>query len=153
MDDEHDSSRLNHAPWLPDRLGIGPRSRWQRSMKKQIVVRFLDETEDCGDWLVRNGLKRKYDDAQREAGQGLWAGSSVEPCLYRVCIRAGGRPATAQTMRMRSLDPRQIIGATPLLGRVSDRSTMIQEHKAHRPTTSGPPAIVTTPRAARLRRP
>ena len=56
---------------------------------------------DLGDWLVRNGLaldwpqysKRKYDDAQREAeqaGRGMWAGSYVEPWLYRVCIRAGG---------------------------------------------------------------
>ena len=86
-----------------DRLGIGPRSRWQCSMKKQIVVRFLDETEDCGDWLVRNVLaldwpqysKRKYDDAQRDAeqaGRGMWAGSYVEPWLFRVCIRQGGKP-------------------------------------------------------------
>jgi endonuclease YncB( thermonuclease family) len=56
---------------------------------------------DLGDWLVRNGLaldwpqysKRKYLDAQREAehaGRGMWAGSYVEPWLYRVCIRASG---------------------------------------------------------------
>jgi endonuclease YncB( thermonuclease family) len=59
---------------------------------------------DLGDWLVRNGLaldwpqysKRKYDDAQREAkqaGRGMWAGSYVEPWLYRVCIRASGSPS------------------------------------------------------------
>jgi endonuclease YncB( thermonuclease family) len=59
---------------------------------------------DLGDWLVRRGLaldwpqysKRKYDDAQREAehaGRGMWAGSYVEPWLYRVCIRAGGSPS------------------------------------------------------------
>ena len=60
---------------------------------------------DLGDWLVRNGLaldwpqysKRKYDDAQREAeqvGRGMWAGSYVEPWLYRVCIRATGSPSS-----------------------------------------------------------
>ena len=59
---------------------------------------------DLGDWLVRNGLafdwpqysKRKYDDAQREAehaGRGMWAGSYVEPWLYRVCVRASGSPS------------------------------------------------------------
>ena len=59
---------------------------------------------DLGDWLVRNGLaldwpqysKRKYDAAQREAeqaAQGVWAGSYVEPWLYRICIRASGSPA------------------------------------------------------------
>jgi len=60
---------------------------------------------DVGDWLVRNGLafdwpeysKRKYDATQREAeeaGRGIWKGSYVEPWLYRVCIRAGGSPAS-----------------------------------------------------------
>jgi endonuclease YncB( thermonuclease family) len=59
---------------------------------------------DLGDWLVRNGLaldwpqysKRKYDEAQHEAehaGRGMWAGSYVEPWLYRVCIRASGSPS------------------------------------------------------------
>ena len=59
---------------------------------------------DLGDWLVRNGLaldwpqysKRKYDDVQREAeqaGRGMWAGSYVEPWLFRVCIRQGGKPS------------------------------------------------------------
>jgi endonuclease YncB( thermonuclease family) len=58
---------------------------------------------DLGEWLVRNGLaldwpqysKGKFDTIQREAehaGRGIWAGSYVEPWLYRVCIRAGGRP-------------------------------------------------------------
>jgi endonuclease YncB( thermonuclease family) len=58
---------------------------------------------DLGDWLVRNGLaldwpqysKRKYDDAQREAeqaGRGMWEGSYIEPWLFRVCIRQGGKP-------------------------------------------------------------
>jgi endonuclease YncB( thermonuclease family) len=58
---------------------------------------------DLGDWLVRNGLaldwpqysKRKYDEAQREAehaGRGMWAGSYVEPWLYRVCVRTSGSP-------------------------------------------------------------
>jgi endonuclease YncB( thermonuclease family) len=39
--------------------------------------------------------KRKYDAAQRDAehaGRGMWAGSYVEPWLYRACIRQGGRP-------------------------------------------------------------
>src|SRR3954451_3266380 len=59
---------------------------------------------DLGDWLVRNGFaldwpqysKGRYADAQREAehgGRGIWAGSYVEPWLYRACTRAGGRPA------------------------------------------------------------
>jgi endonuclease YncB( thermonuclease family) len=59
---------------------------------------------DLGEWLVRNGLaldwpqysKAKYAAAQREAeqaGRGIWKGSYVEPWLYRVCLRAGGRPA------------------------------------------------------------
>jgi endonuclease YncB( thermonuclease family) len=59
---------------------------------------------DLGGWLVRNGLafdwpqysKGKYDGAQRDAehaGRGIWAGSYVEPWLYRACIRANGRPA------------------------------------------------------------
>jgi endonuclease YncB( thermonuclease family) len=61
------------------------------------------EGVDLGDWLVRNGLaldwpqysKGKYDAAQRDAehsGRGMWAGSYVEPWLYRACIRANGRP-------------------------------------------------------------
>jgi endonuclease YncB( thermonuclease family) len=60
---------------------------------------------NLGEWLVRNGLaidwpeysKGKYDALQREAehaGRGIWAGSYVEPWLYRVCIRAGGSPAS-----------------------------------------------------------
>jgi endonuclease YncB( thermonuclease family) len=59
---------------------------------------------DLGDWLVHNGLaldwpqysKAKYAATQREAeqvGRGIWKGSYVEPWLYRVCLRAGGRPA------------------------------------------------------------
>jgi len=35
----------------------------------------------------------KYDPAQREAehaGRGMWAGSYVEPWLYRACVRANG---------------------------------------------------------------
>ena len=58
---------------------------------------------DIGEWLVRNGLaldwprysKAKYASAQREAdrsGRGMWAGSYVEPWLFRGCIRAGGTP-------------------------------------------------------------
>jgi endonuclease YncB( thermonuclease family) len=61
------------------------------------------EGVDLGQWLVRNGLaldwpqysKRKYDAAQRDAehdGRGMWAGSYVEPWLYRACVRANGRP-------------------------------------------------------------
>jgi endonuclease YncB( thermonuclease family) len=58
---------------------------------------------DLAEWLVRNGLaldwptysKGKYDKAQREAehaGRGMWAGSYVEPWLFRACIRQGGKP-------------------------------------------------------------
>jgi endonuclease YncB( thermonuclease family) len=60
---------------------------------------------DLGDWLVRNGLaldwpqysKRKYESAQGDAEQawrGMWAGSHVEPWLYRRCIRASGMPTS-----------------------------------------------------------
>ena len=59
---------------------------------------------DLGEWLVKKGLaldwpnysNGKYATVQREAeqaGAGIWKGSYVEPWLYRVCIRAGGRPA------------------------------------------------------------
>src|ERR1700722_18939411 len=40
-------------------------------------------------------LAFEYDAMQREAehaGRGIWTGSYVEPWLYRVCVRAGGRP-------------------------------------------------------------
>jgi endonuclease YncB( thermonuclease family) len=58
---------------------------------------------DLGEWLVRNGLaidwpqysRGRYDAVQREAeraGRGMWAGSYVEPWLFRVCIRQGGKP-------------------------------------------------------------
>jgi endonuclease YncB( thermonuclease family) len=58
---------------------------------------------DLGEWLVRNGLaldwpqysKGRYAAAERDAdrsGRGMWAGSYVEPWLFRACIRAGGTP-------------------------------------------------------------
>jgi endonuclease YncB( thermonuclease family) len=59
---------------------------------------------DLGEWLVQNGLaldwpqysKGRYEaiqSAAEQAGRGIWAGSYVEPWLYRVCIRAAGTPA------------------------------------------------------------
>jgi endonuclease YncB( thermonuclease family) len=59
---------------------------------------------DLGEWLVRDGLaldwpqysKGRYGAAQHDAersGRGIWAGSYVEPWLYRACIRYGGSPA------------------------------------------------------------
>lgn len=59
---------------------------------------------DLGEWLVSNGLALdwpryshgRYSAAQRDAdrsGLGMWAGSYVEPRLYRACIRSGGTPA------------------------------------------------------------
>ncbi|WP_333939159.1 thermonuclease family protein [Bradyrhizobium sp. CCBAU 11386] len=59
---------------------------------------------DLADWLVHNGFaldwprysKGKYASAQHDAersGRGIWAGSFVEPWLYRSCIRVGGQPA------------------------------------------------------------
>jgi endonuclease YncB( thermonuclease family) len=77
-------------PISPDRYG-------------RTVATCLVGDQDLGDWLVRNGLaldwpqysKGKYDAAQRDAehsGRGMWAGSYVEPWLYRACIRANGRP-------------------------------------------------------------
>jgi endonuclease YncB( thermonuclease family) len=60
---------------------------------------------DLAEWLVRNGLaldwphysKGKYASAQRDAdrsNRGMWAGSYVEPWLFRACIRARGTPAS-----------------------------------------------------------
>lgn len=60
---------------------------------------------DLGEWLVHNGLaldwphysRGQYAVAQRtadHAGRGMWAGSYVEPWLYRTCVRLGGRPAS-----------------------------------------------------------
>jgi endonuclease YncB( thermonuclease family) len=57
---------------------------------------------DLAEWLVSNGLaldwpkysKGKYYLAQqnaKKAERGLWAGSYVEPWLYRACMRQGGR--------------------------------------------------------------
>src|SRR5215469_15221586 len=58
---------------------------------------------DLGEWLVRNGLaldwpqysRGRYAAAERDAdrsGRGMWAGSYVEPWLFRKCLRAGGSP-------------------------------------------------------------
>src|ERR1700757_2890268 len=52
---------------------------------------------DLGEWLVRKGLaldwpqysKGRYAAAQHDAdkaGRGMWAGSYVEPWLYRACV-------------------------------------------------------------------
>jgi endonuclease YncB( thermonuclease family) len=70
---------------------------------RTVATCSVDGT-DLGEWLVRKGLaldwpeysKGMYDTVKREAeqaGRGMWKGSYVEPWLYRVCIRAGGRPA------------------------------------------------------------
>lgn len=59
---------------------------------------------DIADWLVRSGFaldwpqysKGKYAEAQKAAehsGDGMWGGQWVEPWRYRICIKAGGRPA------------------------------------------------------------
>ncbi|WP_084305860.1 thermonuclease family protein [Bradyrhizobium sp. ARR65] len=69
---------------------------------RTVAICSIDGVE-LGEWLVRNGdaldwprySKGKYDAAQRDAehvGRGVWAGSYVEPWLYRACIRAGGTP-------------------------------------------------------------
>jgi endonuclease YncB( thermonuclease family) len=69
---------------------------------RTVATCFVGGT-DLGEWLVRKGLaldwpqysKGRYDGAERDAersGRGMWAGSYVEPWLFRVCIRAGGTP-------------------------------------------------------------
>lgn len=69
---------------------------------RTVAVCSIDGV-DLAEWLVRNGLafdwptysKGKYDKAQRDAehaGRGIWAGSYVEPWLFRACIRQHGRP-------------------------------------------------------------
>jgi endonuclease YncB( thermonuclease family) len=70
---------------------------------RRVASCTLDAT-DLGEWLVVQGLALdwprysggRYSAPQHEAeraARGLWAGSYVEPWLYRSCIRAGGRPA------------------------------------------------------------
>jgi endonuclease YncB( thermonuclease family) len=70
---------------------------------RRTVARCSIDGVDLGAWLVGNGLaldwpkysRGKYDDVQREAeraGRGIWAGSYVEPWLYRACIKQHGRP-------------------------------------------------------------
>jgi endonuclease YncB( thermonuclease family) len=70
--------------------------------RRTVAVCAIDGV-DLGEWLVRSGLaldwpeysKGKYDKAQRDAehaGRGMWAGSYVEPWLFRACIRQGGKP-------------------------------------------------------------
>ena len=90
-----------------------PSSRGGRSIVRQLAEDPYGRTvatcsvggADVGEWLVRNGLaldwpqysKGKYASAQRDAersGRGMWAGSYVEPWLFRGCIRAGGTPTS-----------------------------------------------------------
>jgi endonuclease YncB( thermonuclease family) len=70
--------------------------------RRTVAVCSIDGV-DLAEWLVRNGLaldwptysKGKYDKAQRNAdhaGRGMWAGSYVEPWLFRACIRQAGKP-------------------------------------------------------------
>ncbi len=69
----------------------------------RTVATCLVGTADLGEWLVSNGLALdwphysggRYRAAQRDAdrsGRGMWAGSYVEPWLYRACMRSGGSP-------------------------------------------------------------
>lgn len=69
----------------------------------RTVARCSIDGVDLGAWLVGNGLaldwptysKGRYDKVQRDAehaGRGMWAGSYVEPWLYRACVKQGGRP-------------------------------------------------------------
>lgn len=70
----------------------------------RTVATCLVGTADLGEWLVSNGLALdwpryshgRYSAAQRDAdrsARGMWAGSYVEPWLYRACIRSGGTPS------------------------------------------------------------
>jgi endonuclease YncB( thermonuclease family) len=69
---------------------------------RTVAVCSIDGV-DLANWLVLNGLaldwptysKGKYAKAQRDAehaGRGMWAGSYVEPWLFRACKRQGGKP-------------------------------------------------------------
>lgn len=95
----------------------------------------VDRT-DLAEWLVYNGLsidwpqysKGRFDPIQRKAeheGRGMWSGSYVEPWLYRVCIRAGGRPidcsddANAHLLRGEAIQKRRFL--SPLGGATSHR--------------------------------
>jgi endonuclease YncB( thermonuclease family) len=70
----------------------------------RTVAKCAVDGLDIAEWLVTNGLaldwpqysKRQYDKMQQaaeQAGRGMWSGSYVEPWLFRVCTRRGGRPA------------------------------------------------------------
>jgi endonuclease YncB( thermonuclease family) len=74
-----------------------------RDQYRRTVASCSVAGTDLAGWLVGNGLaldwpqysKGKFDTIQREAehaGRGMWAGSYVEPWLYRMCVRAGGSP-------------------------------------------------------------
>src|SRR6266404_3926190 len=87
------SGRINSALFAKDVDQFG----------RRVASCTLDAT-DLGEWLVVQGLALdwprysggRYSAPQREAeraGRGLWAGSYVEPWLYRSCIRARGRAA------------------------------------------------------------
>jgi endonuclease YncB( thermonuclease family) len=76
---------------------------WKHESGTYVKFTAVDAT-DLAEWLVVTGLAidwprysaGHYNAAQREAeraARGIWAGSYVEPWLYRTCIRAGGRPA------------------------------------------------------------
>jgi endonuclease YncB( thermonuclease family) len=70
----------------------------------RIVARCAAGKIDLGQMLVSRGLaveEPQYSHghyaadqlAARRASRGLWAGSFVEPSVYRACMHAGGRPA------------------------------------------------------------
>jgi len=70
--------------------------------RRTVAVCSIDGV-DLAESLVRNGLaldwpkysKEKYGQSQHDAkyaGRGMWAGSYVEPWLFRACIKQGGRP-------------------------------------------------------------
>jgi endonuclease YncB( thermonuclease family) len=85
--------------FIARKLAVHP-SHWTNTGARSRLAVWTAPT-----WaLVSNGLARDwpnyshgmYDKIQREAehaGRGMWSGSYVAPWLYRVCIRAGGKPA------------------------------------------------------------
>jgi endonuclease YncB( thermonuclease family) len=81
---------------------VAERPKNRKGYGRTVAACSIDGV-DLAEWLVRNGLaldwptysKGKYINARRDAehaGRGMWAGSYVEPWLFRACMRQGGKP-------------------------------------------------------------
>jgi len=87
-------SKLRRCSFL-DRLARPMPPTCPAKPASSMAIRSKSTARAALDWPQYS--KGKYAAAQRDAehaGRGIWAGSYVEPWLYRACIRANGGPAT-----------------------------------------------------------